>query len=229
MKNMKSKLLALGMATMMVASATGCSFSFSFGGSKFSKASNKMVKSAEEACGAEKVSSKQRKAILKGGATSGGFEDGAYMKFSSSEAEGFELVLQCAEAGDLKNVTIFYKIDDNFGIMAAVYELDDKDLAEEYYEELVETADDSLFSDERMGQLDATFSDHEFGIDDEKDDEYLAIQRTEEGDGCDIVYAKMDGKVVTYVYCTMEVSSDLYDESLEFLEGIGCQDPEELL
>lgn len=229
MKNIKTKLLALGMATMMVASATGCSFSFSFGGGKFSKASKKITNAAKEACDAEKASNKQRKAILKGSAiTSGDFEDGAYCTLTSSEAENYELTLQCAEAGDLKNVTIFYKIVDNDGILSAVYELVDKDLAQDYYDELIDNINENVFSDERMEQLDY-YSDHEWGIDDENDDEFMAFNRTEEGDGCDICYVKIDGAVVTYIYCSGHMSGDVYDEFFDFIEAAGCPDPESLV
>ncbi|MBQ0011399.1 MAG: hypothetical protein KBT07_01685 [Clostridiales bacterium] len=229
MKNIKTKLLALGMVATMIVGATGCSFSFSIGGSKYSKASKKFTNAAKEACGAEKANSKQRKAFRQGDIDADGFEDGVYCVFSSSEAEGYELTLQCAEAGDLEGVTLFYKIEDNHGIMAAVFDLENKDLAQDYYDGYLEECQDNLFSEERMEQLDAAFTDHEWAVDDDAEDEYLAIQRSDEGNGCDIVYLKVSGTLVYYVFYTGSCGSDVYDEFLDFMDEADFPNPEGLL
>ncbi len=228
MKNIKTKLLALGMVATMIVGATGCSFSFSIGGSKFDKASKKLTNAAKEACGAEKAGTKQRKALLSGDITTEDFEDGVYCNFSSSEAEGFELNLPCAEAGDLDDFTLFYKIQGNHGIMSAVFELEDKDLAQEYFEGYVEDTNSFLFSEERMDQLDSTFSDHEWAVDDSADDEFIAMQRSEEGNGCDVVYLKVSGKLMYYVYYTGDCE-DFFEEFQDFMAEAGYPDPEGIL
>lgn len=220
MKNVKTQALALIMTSALIFGVTGCSFSINFGsGKKFNQASKKMINAAQTACDAEKANSKQRKAIMKGNTANEDFSDGAYYNFTTSEAKSYELQIQSSEAGDMDRATLFIKNDSNNNqIGALIVEVDDEELAHDYFEDYIEYSEVEAFSSERLEQLEAQCSDFEWAIDDSSDDEYIAILSSEELDGCQAVYCKVDGKVFTYIFVSAEVSSDMYDEFFDFLE-----------
>ncbi|MBO4473493.1 MAG: hypothetical protein J5750_01120, partial [Clostridiales bacterium] len=187
------KKLAAAMAVVMIVGLSGCSL---LGGSKFKKTSDKIVKAAKSACGAEEADKKAKKSMIKNfDPSDDAFEDGVYYEFSSDDVEDFKFELgdKKVDTDDIKNVTMFGKNEDGRSmIVAVVLEAADEGAAEDLFEDALSMTEDL---DEKQLKSAAKNSDLEYNIDDESDDKFvMAVYSEDYGMAVDY-YMVREGKI----------------------------------
>lgn len=210
------------MAAVCVMGMTGCA-----GGGKFKSTSSKIQKAAINSADASEASKKQKKTMMSSGFEPSDdiFSDGCYYTLSSDEAKESTFGLDCVEEGDVKNAFIFVKSEEGSYVIAEVYELADKDLAQDVYDELL----GSLEVDEKSLKKKAKSSDLEYGFGEESDTKYSVLAISDEQNMATGIYLKLDGKVVTVAAYVGKADADIYTEYLDVMFDSKLEDMEGLL
>lgn len=214
------RIAVAGMAIVLCMSAAGCSM---LGGSKYKKASKKLIKAAEEACDAEEASKKQKKAIVASDINDPSLEDGAYVTFSGEEYDDTKSENSKYDDGEVTNATMFMKTEAGSGIAAAVMEFDDKDLAADYFDLMTEDVDEDEIEDYA-----AYYDDFVYFFEDEDEEVSFMYDNADEGKS-NGMYFKLDGKVIIMLAYTGADDCDLLDEFYDFMREAGYPDFEEML
>ena len=220
---MKKTVAAL-MAAVMMVGLVGCS---ALGGGKFKSASNKVINAAKKACDAEEADKKQKKELTGDfDATDDVFEDGCYYTFDEDELEDTDFGFDDIDTDDVKNATAVVKSEDGSAFVCLVIELEDKDAAEDMFDEFMEMTEDM---DEKELKSAAKNSDLEYGINDEKDDEYALMFVSDDYNMASGFYFKLEGNIVYAVVYSGKPDTDLLDEFYDFMSQAKLQDMEDLL
>lgn len=214
------RIAVAGMAIVLCMSAAGCSL---LGGSKYKKASKKLIKAAEKACDAEEASKKQKKAIVTSDRNSPVLEDGAYITFTGEEYDDAKSENSQYDDGEISNATMFMKTEDGSGIAAGVMEFEDKDLASDYYDMMVEDV-----NEDEIEEIADYYEDFVYFF--EEEDEEVSFMYDNADDGkANGMYIKLNGNVIIMVAYTGTDDCDLLDEFYDFMREAGYPDFEEML
>ena len=216
------KILATVMAAVCVMSMTGCS-----GGGKFKSTTNKIQKSAINDADASEASKKQKKAMMSDSFDPSDdiFNDGCYYTLTSDEAKESTGGLDCVEEGDIKNAFIFVKSEEGSYVIAEVFELAEKEIAQDVYDEFLGT----LEVDEKSLKKSAKNSDLEYGFGEDSDTSYSVLAISDEQNKASGIYLKLDGKVVIVAAYNGNADADIYTEYLDVMFNSKLEDMEGLL
>ena len=220
---MMKKMIACGMTIILTVSMTGCSL----GGNKYKKASEKMIAAAENCCDAEEMSKSQKKKIIKNDLMTNITKAGesVYVTLGQDDLDKMDDDEDGAfSIENFKNVTIFMRNDEKLqgAITSMVFEMVDKDVAEELFDYYV----DSMRLKERKKEWKHA-SEGEFAIDDESDDTVAFIASVD--NYCMSGYIHIDGKIVTVCSFSGDPETDVLEEYYDFMREAGFRDMEALL
>lgn len=215
------KWMATLLAMMMVLSVTGCGNK-----SKFSSASKRLIKAAENVCGASEASSKKEvKAFTADEIDVYNviFSDGLYYTFEADELE--KLASDEIDGEKLKSAMMFFKSEGRSAIGCYVIEYTEKDDAEKFFKKVRKSYKNA---DDEMEEKSEYYDDYSYGFLYE-DSEVAVAEVIGEENRSYFEYFKLEGNVVSYVAYMGLSDTDIVDEYYELMnEGNYC-DLEELM
>lgn len=215
------KLVSCALVLSMALGLAGCG---SKGG--YASTEKKVIKAAEDCCGAEEATKKQKKIIVSDrfSPTDDSFEDGVYISLTSDDIEDMDFGRSGLDAEDMPQMLLFVKSEDESYLMTYVVEAADKEAAEELYEYFA----DNFGTSEKQLKKDAKKHDAEYGFD-EDDSKLTIIMSSESEDRVKGVDIRINGKVVSICIFEGAYESDLTDEYFEFSPAAGFADLDALL
>ena len=215
------KIVAFALTCALLIGVAGCGKKDSF-----KKESDNLIKAAEQACGAQEASDKQKEAFLNDPdeEVSNTFENGAYFTLSSDDIKSFadESIY---DVDEIKDMLCFMKYDGMTSCGSYVFGFKNTKSAEKYYKQMTsawKSVEDSIV---KMAEKNEDFS-YAFSS---EDNEFVLAELNGDDNDAMVLYYRLDGNTLTTIVYSGALNSDLYSELLDlFKEGDYC-DLESLL
>ena len=216
------KVFGAAMAVMIAFASVGCSAS----GYKTLRA--RLKKNAEKCFDAAEASKKQLKAIESDDFSPDDsvFKNGCYLIEDEKDIGKSTYGLKALKDGGATGSMLIIKNEDDSIVFGQSLELEDKELAQDVYDELAKSL---VFDSKDLKEAKKSIKDLETGVNDDDENLYAGLVLSESKNMAKGVYIKLDDKVVTAIYFTGELKSDLYEEYLDFMFNSKLQDMEGLL